>query len=99
MNVYIILGAVILVLGFSLYGASRLYYQQKAEIERYKKDLKNQKAYVNILLRHYDDLKGISEQKAGINEKIEKAENEKEVLDIINSIIADNNRVRDNAKK
>ena len=98
MNVYIILVAVILVLGFSLYGASRLYFQQKAEIERYKKELKNQKAYVSILLKHYADIKGIHEKKADINEKIEKAENEKEVLDIINDIIYDNNRMCNDTK-
>ena len=93
MNLFVILGIVILVLCIALYGASRLYYQQKAEIDRLKSELKNQKKYVDILLKYNKELKGIQIDKDRLDAEIEGAENEKKIMDIINRIIADNNRM------
>ena len=77
----------------TLYASYKLFKQQKEEIARLTKELKEQKNYIAILLKHSKELKNIQLDKESVNAEIEGAENEKKLMDIINTIVANNNKL------
>ena len=87
---FIILTAVF---ALTVYASFKLYRQQKAEIERLKSDLKDQKKYMDLLLKYSKELKSINIDKERLQTEIEGAENEKKLMDIINTIVANNNKL------
>lgn len=87
---FIILAAVF---ALTVYASFKLYRQQKAEIESLKSELKDQKKYMDLLLKYSKELKSINIDKERLQAEIEGAENEKKLMDIINTIIANNNKL------
>lgn len=87
---FIILAAVF---ALTVYASFKLYRQQKAEIERLKGELKDQKKYMDLLLKYSKKLKSINIDKERLQAEIEGAENEKKLMDIINNIVANNNKL------
>lgn len=87
---FIILAAVF---ALTVYASFKLYRNQKAEIDHLKGELKDQKKYMDLLLKYSKELKIINIDKDRIQAEIEGAENEKKIMDIINNIVANNNKL------
>lgn len=96
-----ILAFIILVCLFILtvYAFYNLYKMQKSEIAELEAEVKTRKSNMDALVKYAQELGQIVADYKKTNNAIEVAENEEEILNIINSIVSGNNdRVRNDTK-
>lgn len=95
MKVVIILLCISVILTFSLAFMIKLFFKQKKNIAVLKEEIKHLKDNMSFLCKHIEEVAEIEKNRISTAKKIGEAENDEEVIDIINSIISTNNsRVR-----
>lgn len=80
---------------FVIYVAIKTNKSKTQEIKRISAELEKQKKNVVYLVKHAEEVTKIGHDKDKVQEAIQNAKTDEEVVDVINSIIsANNNRVR-----
>lgn len=100
MTGYVIAGIIILILVIVLYFTALVCKQLQGENTEIKTELAKQKATIAELLKHAEEVAQISQDKGKVQEKIENAKTDEELVNIANAIIGVNNdRLRKQSKK
>jgi len=95
MTGYVIAGILILILVIVLYFTALVCKQLQGENTEIKTQMAKQQATIAELLRHAEEVARISSDKGKVQEKIENAKTDEELVSIANAIIgANNDRLR-----
>lgn len=94
MTIYIICGAVFLLLILCFVIVSQTCKSLQAENTELKLQMAKQNATIAELLRHAEEISLITQDKGKVENEIKKAKTDQELVDIANAIVsANNNRV------
>lgn len=100
MTGYVIAGIIILILVIVLYFTALVCKQLQAENFQLKEKTEAQQKTIADLLRHAEEVSRISQDKGKVQEKIENAKTDEELVNIANAIIdANNASMHQQAKK
>ena len=91
MTGYIIAGLVIFVLIIILYFMAKICKQLQAENFELKEDIEKQQKTIADLLRHAEEVAQISQDKGKVEDAIQNAKTDEELVNIANAIIGINN--------
>ena len=99
-NFIITLFVVIALLVVLLLYISNVAKNDRKELKLVKEELTAEKERVGYLMRHLEEITAIKNKEQTIQKKIEKAETDEEISDILSAIInANNGRVQNNKTK
>ena len=99
-NFIITLFVVIALLVVLLLYISNVAKNDRKELKLAKEELTAEKERVGYLMRHLEEITAIKNKEQTIQKKIEKAETDEEISDILSAIInANNGRVQNNKAK
>ena len=99
-NFIITLFVVIALLVVLLLYISNVAKNDRKELKLVKEELTAEKERVGYLMRHLEEITAIKNKEQTIQKKIEKAETDEEISDILSAIInANNGRVQNNKAK
>jgi len=82
-----------LAIAYFLFKALRKEKQKSKQLE---KDIETQQKNLNILNEYAKEIQDLQKQKYKIDNEIDRAKNDEEILSIVNTILADNNRLCNN---
>ena len=100
MTGYVIAGIIILILVIVLYFTALVCKQLQAENFQLKEKTEAQQKTIANLLRYAEEVASISQDKGTVQEKIENAKTDEELVNIANAIIdANNASMHQQAKK
>ena len=99
MTGYVIAGIIILILVIVLYFTALVCKQLQAENFQLKEKTEAQQKTIADLLRYAEEVASISQDKGKVQEKIENAKTDEELVAIANAIVDTNNSLRKQAKK
>lgn len=100
MTGYIIAALIIFLLILVLYFTAKVCKQLQAENNEMKETIKTQQKTIADLLRYADEVSRISQDKGKVQEKIENAKTDEELVAIANAIVdANNNSLHKQAKE
>ena len=100
MNLILVLVIIVLVFFCTTAHFFKLYKQTKEKNKELKKTIEKQRENISSLVSYTESLSKIKDEKNSLDKKIQKAESDEEIYNIINSFVRDNNgRVQNSAKK
>lgn len=100
MNLILVLVIIALVLFCTTALFFKLYKLTKEKNKELKKTIEKQRENITSLVSYTENLSKIKDEKNSLDKKIQKAESDEEIYNIINSFVRDNNgRVQNSAKK
>ena len=99
MTTILILSAIIFILVLVIYFTGHICKQLQAENFELKEKAEKQQKTIADLLRYAEEVASISQDKGTVQEKIENAKTDEELVAIANAIIDTNNSLRKQAKK
>lgn len=100
MNLILVLVIIALVLFCTTALFFKLYKSTKEKNKELKKTIEKQRENITSLVSYTESLSKIKDEKNSLDKKIQKAESDEEIYNIINSFVRDNNgRVQNSAKK
>jgi len=99
-NLILVLVIIALVLFCTTALFFKLYKLTKEKNKELKKTIEKQRENITSLVSYTENLSKIKDEKNSLDKKIQKAESDEEIYNIINSFVRDNNgRVQNSAKK
>jgi predicted Holliday junction resolvase-like endonuclease len=99
-NFIITLCVVIALLVILLLYISNIAKESRKELKSVKEELTAEREKIGYLMKHLEEVSAIKNKEQTIQKKIEKAETDEEVCDILGAIInANNGRVQNNKTK
>ena len=99
MTTILILSAIIFILVLVIYFTGHICKQLQAENFELKEKAEKQQKTIADLLRYAEEVASISQDKGTVQEKIENAKTDEELVAIANAIIDTNNSLRKQTKK
>lgn len=99
MNVVATMGIVIAVLVFILIGVVKVALDERKQKLAYKSEAERKSNTIDYLYKHFEELEKIKADGEKLEQEIENAETDEEVLDVVRAVANRNNdRLRDNKK-
>lgn len=93
MKAYLILILICLILLLITVTFFKLLKNEKKKNKELKKQIESQQSNLKALCEYTEKISELQKNKSKIDTQIERAKNEKELLDIVNSIVATNNKL------